>query len=239
MKIIAIGDTHGHSSWKLILKETADLFIFIGDYFDSFIFSGAEQIYNFKELMRYREQNPDKFIFLRGNHDHYDWDTYGDVISGYQRNNAHLIKEILSENKQHLKIAHSVDNILFTHAGVSEDWLELTAKSCGLDIPNYTAKEICDFVNLVFENKPDLLAFNGENPYGDDLYQTPLWIRPKSLIKSNQILKKSIIQVVGHTAMKSIDMGKATGGRYYFIDTLGTSKEYLIIEDGEFKTNTI
>jgi hypothetical protein len=44
-------------------------------------------------------------------------------------------------------------------------------------------------------------------------------------------LRNQVIQVVGHTTRKQIDIeGKATGGRYYFIDTL--PREYLIIKDG-------
>ena len=45
--------------------------------------------------------------------------------------------------------------------------------------------------------------------------------------------KAGIIQIVGHTGQNSIDIkGKSTGGKYYFIDTLGTSGEYLEIIDG-------
>jgi hypothetical protein len=44
-------------------------------------------------------------------------------------------------------------------------------------------------------------------------------------------LRTQIRQVVGHTIKKQIDIkGGATGGRYYFIDTM--PREYLIVEDG-------
>ena len=37
-KVIVLGDTHGRDIWKKIVEANpdADLFIFIGDYFDSF-----------------------------------------------------------------------------------------------------------------------------------------------------------------------------------------------------------
>jgi hypothetical protein len=46
-------------------------------------------------------------------------------------------------------------------------------------------------------------------------------------------LRKKIIQVVGHTPQDNIDIkGKATGGRYYFIDTLEYNQgQYLIVTD--------
>jgi hypothetical protein len=49
-------------------------------------------------------------------------------------------------------------------------------------------------------------------------------------------LKKEYIQVVGHTQVRKIDIkGKATGGRYYFIDTFDTSGQFLIYENEEFR----
>lgn len=57
---------------------------------------------------------------------------------------------------------------------------------------------------------------------------------------SKNIKKSGIVQIVGHTNQNQIDIkGKATGGKYYFIDTLGTSGEYLIIEDGQFKVGKV
>jgi hypothetical protein len=72
----------------------------------------------------------------------------------------------------------------------------------------------------------------GSYGFGDETFQGPIWIRPKSLMEANyDTLRKQIIQVVGHTTRKQIDIeGKATGGRYYFIDTM--PREYLIVEDG-------
>ncbi len=70
---------------------------------------------------------------------------------------------------------------------------------------------------------------------GDSSGQTPIWIRPRALMVDNQEIKKDYIQIMGHTQMRKLDIeGKATGGRYYFIDTLGTSGEYLIYEDRKF-----
>lgn len=68
-KIIAIGDIHGHASWKYILQKEkdADVIVFVGDYFDSFELKAEEQIRNFRELMEQTENNP-KIIRLIGNH---------------------------------------------------------------------------------------------------------------------------------------------------------------------------
>ena len=54
-KTLVLGDTHGRSNWKLAIhQEQPDRVIFIGDYFDSFEFSGVEQIDNFKQIIQYK-----------------------------------------------------------------------------------------------------------------------------------------------------------------------------------------
>ena len=79
--------------------------------------------------------------------------------------------------------------------------------------------------NLFYEEPAHLNFIDGHkvNPYGDDIFQGPLWIRPKSL-RLDQI--PDYIQVVGHTHMKTLYPDK----NVVFIDTL-SSGEYLILED--------
>ena len=59
-------------------------------------------------------------------------------------------------------------------------------------------------------------------------------------MKVCQDVKKTMIQVVGHTAVKEIDAkGKATGGRYYFIDCFDTTLQYLVYENKQIKINML
>lgn len=245
-KIIAIGDIHGRSFWKLIvnkLEPEFDRIIFIGDYFDSFDIKTDDQVNNFLDIIEYKRANMDKVVLLIGNHDHHYFPDIGNTgTSGYQHGGHLLIQHVLEQNRHLLKMAHSEGNVLFTHAGVGEKWLENAAidiPDAG-EVPDYEAETVADHVNAIWEYKPKYFIFNGREYSGDDMGQTPIWIRPRSLMRDSQDMKKNIIQVVGHTGMKKIDIeGKATGGRYYFIDTLGHSGEYLIIEDGVFKTGKI
>lgn len=235
-KTIIIGDIHGKSVWKLICDQNRDAkeIVFIGDYFDSRDgFTAAEQMFNFQEILRYKEDHPEqKVTLLIGNHDYgYFSGINGSNTSGYQHGAAPAINHVLETNKAHLQMAHTVTGIdedsafLFTHAGVGLQWL--------LD-NGFTKGDLVEFINEQWKNKPLSFEFNGMgSPYGDDLCQTPIWIRPRSLMKGNhESLRNILIQVVGHTSVKEIDIkGKATGGRYYFIDALD-AKQYLIITDG-------
>lgn len=243
MKTIILGDTHGRSNWKLaITQDQPDRVIFIGDYFDSFDIPGVEQIYNFKQIIKYKEDNPQvEVVMLIGNHDHHYFPEIGYTgTSGYQAI-APSITQVVDDNRHHLQMAYSFDNFLCTHAGVSPVFMDQVFAPEGWDIDNVAFE-----LNEMFKFKPKAFEFNGFDAYGNNITQTPIWIRPESLMKSNKkhdkSLKKKYIQVVGHTQMRKIDIDgsdKFTGGRYYFIDTMDTSGDYLVIEDGKLRTNSI
>lgn len=241
MKTIILGDTHGRSFWKLIANtEQFDRLIFIGDYFDSFDIKGEAQASNFLDIVEYKKTGGKEVIMLIGNHDHHYFPEIGNTgTSGFNHLMAGVFGHILEENRDHLQMAYSMDDFLFTHAGVGQSWLDDMKVVAGEEFVE-TAEKIASLVNQVWKHKPHAFTFTGWDPYGNNVTQTPIWIRPQALMKAGLALKRKIIQVVGHTGQNCIDIdGKSTGGRYYFIDTLGTSKEYLIIEDGKLSVGKI
>jgi len=237
MKTIVLGDTHGRSTWKLAVhQEKPDRVIFIGDYFDSFDIPGLEQIHNFKEIIHYKESNPQvEVVLLIGNHDHHYFPETGNTgTSGYQTGIAPSITQVIDENRHHLQMAYGFGEFLFTHAGVSPVFMD---QVFGID--GWSKENLVSDLNELFKHKPRAFEFNGFDPYGDSQTQTPIWIRPGSLMSVNKEkykngLKKDYIQVVGHTQMRRLDIegsDKFTGGRYYFIDTMDTTGQYLVIQD--------
>ena len=255
MKTVVIGDIHGRSTWKLIVNiEKPDRVIFIGDYFDSYDLLAVEQMYNFNEIIEYKEksisregtlqEHKTEVIMLIGNHDYHYYPEIGNTgTSGYQYGAAAAISKLIDDNRNHLRMAYQMDEFLFTHAGVSSVFMDQVFGKGGWKVENLAID-----VHELFKYKPKTFEFGtmlGYNTYrdptGDNEGQSPIWIRPKSLMRANKdTLRKEIIQVVGHTQQIQIDVkGMATGGRYYFIDTLGTSGEYLIIEDEHITTGQI
>jgi len=234
MKTVVIGDIHGRSIWKLIVHmENPDRVIFIGDYFDSFDIKGVEQIQNFKEIIEYKKTSGKEVILLVGNHDHHYYPEIGNTgTSGYQKGIAPNIIQIVDENRKYIQMAYQMDEYLFTHAGVSSVFMDEAFGSNG-----WRVETIADDLNEMFKYRPGVFSFNGLDPYGDDEYQTPIWIRPRSLMRANRnTLRTRFIQVIGHTHVNKLDLvgaQKAAGGRYYLIDTLGSTGEYLVIQDGE------
>jgi predicted phosphodiesterase len=246
MKTVIVGDIHGRSVWKLIYEmEKPDRLIFIGDYFDSFDIKGADQLSNFQDIIAFKESGKCEVIMLIGNHDHHYFPEVGDTgTSGYQHLLAPSIQYVVSENRHNLQMAYQMDEFLFTHAGVSSVFMDQVFGKGDWKVENLAID-----LNEMFKYKPKTFIF-GEyalmnkmsylDPYGDSEDQSPIWIRPRALMRANRdTLRKEIIQIFGHTQVDQIDTkGGATGGRYYNIDVLGTSGEYMIINDNEVTFNT-
>lgn len=246
MKTLYIGDIHGRSVWKLITQiEKPDRVIFLGDYFDSFNISGIEQMHNFEEIIEYKKSGQAEMIMLIGNHDYHYFPEVGNQgYSGYQHNLAMSISHLLNENRDHLQMAYMYDTILCTHAGVSSKFMDNVYGKDG-----WMVLDIANKLNETWKYKPrtfdfgamiSVQKFSYTDPYGDNEDQSPIWIRPKSLMRVNkETLRKFIIQIHGHTEVRCVDIkGGATGGRYYNIDCLETSGEYLIRENGKFSTKS-
>jgi len=251
-KSVFIGDIHGRDRWKRIVEEhdDADNIVFIGDYFDSFNISGLEQLNNAKDIVefkKFRELDPSKKVYLLiGNHDHHYLPgiKWRGSTSGFQSPMLTQFEMFFVENKDMFQMSVLIDNILCTHAGVSSEFLKDTGYWTYDD--HKDESHVADFINDLFKHKPNEFSFDSfmernpsiiPSPYGDDEGQSPIWIRPRSLQRSNQNtdLKKNYIQVVGHTVQDSIDIkGKTTGGKYYYIDALGKG-QYLLNIDGNFE----
>jgi hypothetical protein len=238
MKTVIIGDIHGRDAWKQIInqEQDADRFIFVGDYFDSFDIPGLIQCQNFQDIIEFKTTTDKEVILLVGNHDYHYFPEIGENgCSGYQVRMAPTIQHIIDTNRDHLQLAYQFDDFLVTHAGVSSIWLDDT-------IVMWDVENLAMYLNDLFKYQPLKIGYRsykqigdqvyGTGGYGDETFQGPIWIRPKSLMKANyDTLRTKIRQVVGHTGQRQIDIeGKSTGGRYYFIDTI--PREYLIVNDG-------
>lgn len=223
MKIIAIGDIHGRYLWKEIVEKEkdTDVFVFVGDYFDTHEdISSQDQLRNFLEIINLKVVDPDKFILLLGNHDFHYLNT-DDRYSGYNQNAAALNKIALEKeiNEDKLQICYQVNGLLFSHAGFTKTW----CSRFNIDIAN-----IENEVNILFKNDLSAFKFAGTNPYGDSTESSPIWVRPRSLTHDRIDGYK---QIVGHTQQDNMFITGESIGSPIFIDTLGTSREYIQIVD--------
>lgn len=166
-----------------------------------------------------------------------DYHYFTDVnerYSGFQRGSQYAIQDVLyKQGLAHMQMAYASQGFLFTHAGVTKMWCK-TNDIIYDDTSEFGAEALAAHINILFQSTPSAFRFRGTDPYGDDITQSPIWVRPMSLMAHSVPFK----QVVGHTSMGKINP-EGIDNQFWFIDTLGTSKEYLIIEDGITKAGKV
>jgi hypothetical protein len=231
MKIIALGDTHGRTIWKRIMaKETFDKVVFIGDYFDTHEdVSVGQQIENFKDIIQCKETYKDKLVLLFGNHDFHYLSAMGEHYSGFNRYDAGDIEELLlaALKKDYLQICFHYEQFLFVHAGITKTWCRNTLGKDHFD--NGAILE--QTINHLFRSEPKKFGFTPGgryDVYGDEVEQSPIWVRPDSLFVDRL---NNFTQIVGHTVQEQL----TPFSDVTLIDTLGTSGEYLCIVDGDMQ----
>lgn len=233
MKVVAIGDTHGRSTWKQVVEQEkdADKIVFIGDYFDSFSVPFSVQLANFVDIVRFKNENPEKVVLLIGNHDFHYLPYALEKYSGYQDRFVFDINLQLEDAVKQgvVQMAYEHDNFLFTHAGVTNTWVQKWVDG------DFERME--DFIKYLFEKKPEAFRFApGErnDNSGDDITQSPIWVRPRSLLEDKV---DGYIQIVGHTTMPSVIADLDRG--ICLIDSLGKSGQYLTIIDGVIEVKKV
>lgn len=192
LKIIVFGDIHGRPCWKEVVhKYSADLYIFLGDYFTSRDgYDVQAQIDNWNEILDFKKQNPNKVILLRGNHCmealKYSWARcYPVFYSDHFR-----IQENKKEYLDNTQWCYVINNIIFSHAGISQTWYNEVQKQ-------HPEVKCFDDINKL--EPSELFAFTPEyrwDDYGDSKTQPLTWIRPTTLIED---AIPNTINVVGHT----------------------------------------
>lgn len=123
MKYNIIGDIHGRTIWKELVREDY-INIFVGDYFSPYDRIDFEDLKKcFLDIVQYKKDHPETILLL-GNHDEDHWHIH-EIYSRFDSYHFSDIKRLFEDNKEYFQIAYSIENkILVTHAGVSVVWYE-------------------------------------------------------------------------------------------------------------------
>lgn len=234
MKITCIGDIHGRKNWKSIVKknENSDIFVFLGDYVDPYVFERISEkvaLANFKEIINFKKQSPDKVVLLIGNHDaqylYYPRFRTGALCK------TNLQDTILTfqNNRDLFEFGYQNGKYLFTHAGISNGWFNKYNRlfdSFGLnsDFSNFgeVLNKVGQDIGLIpiFENTS---KFRG----GSDEYGSSLWSDKNELYDDYLI---GVHQIVGHNKFQDIMKFGDDDSSITFIDCLWSKTEALILE---------
>ena len=126
-KLLIVPDVHGRTFWRKAKEmiSSVDKVVFLGDYLDPYPSEGitAEQaIEEFKDIIQFKKDNMDKVVLLLGNHDGAYAYNFGSA-SRYDYKNEDIIKELFNNNSNLFQLCYLKEKYLFTHAGVTNDWL--------------------------------------------------------------------------------------------------------------------
>lgn len=233
MKRLILGDMHGDFPCveRIYNKEKPDIVIMLGDYFDSFTIEPADQGFAWNNLMllknkHNKEHGNDTFITLMGNHDfHYLGSMVNEQYTGYNRTTQMLAEDMIREfKKNHMPFVFvdNINNIIFTHAGITNTWIN----NCGLEkIEDLNYLNLKYFKHTMYGALTSYDALTGNTPYN-----SPIWVRPVALSEDAYKDKDNNVwtQIVGHTAVKEIVHVTDNGNDIWLCDTL--PHHYLIEE---------
>lgn len=232
MAYVCIGDIHGRTSWKELVEQNPNsTFIFMGDYLDPYFndITYLDAIENFKKIIEFKINNPGT-ILLIGNHDaQYLFYPNFQVNNGFSYKYHKTICKLFKENKKLFQFAFQINDYLFTHAGISKDWLNYHSKifdQFGLSLDYSNIAEVInniansDKLKEVFDNISHLRG-------GRNLYGSLIWADFRELI-DNYII--GLKQIVGHTKFKDFFKTGDFDSFVIFIDVLTEQTKALIVE---------
>jgi hypothetical protein len=233
MKVAVIGDIHGTTKflecYKNIQETDSDVekIIVLGDWFDPYVDIDFDTM-----IDRYNEfvkiwKSDDRIISILGNH---DLDGY--ILPNESTNRTlrfdkmrKRLREVIEPNLSESYLTYKIGDYMFSHAGVSQDWLNDIGKI-----------QYCDYVDDIMNCKKgwtedeltDICTFY---PYdfsgcGNNKYQSCVWIRPQSLYSC---AIEGYNQVVAHTRVEEITKVKLLNNKDLWIVDDDQKPNYLIL----------
>jgi hypothetical protein len=200
MRVIVVGDLHGRETWKLIDPGQFDRIIFLGDYVDSLVIHPWLALRNLREIIDLKRQYPHKITLLLGNHDIQYSEfpfphTCANICYDFQPHYTQLFRE----NKELFKVAEGIDDYLFTHAGVTNQFIKTNLSAWSDEILNHEY-HVADLLNdLHQEEFRQVLHTVGKPRGGRDVCGGITWADMSETFDDHLV---GYHQVVGHTPVK-------------------------------------
>jgi len=246
MKILCISDIHLRRemfSNKLQKIYNPDLTIFLGDYFDNWPETHKQTEKTAIELA-WSLQQPNR-IHLIGNHDAFyaSGGKYAFECSGFTHQKLEIINDYISQKmwQEQFKLVHIIDNIIFSHAGLSEAiWFCPFVKDIKKYI--YDKEELAMKSLLTGEEVPQLYASYLRGDYRRKLgHAGCTWMDWKEFS-----LVEDYIQIVGHSKGTDVKLNMKNKNTFNFcLDTKNNhvltidtdKKEFLVHDNHEYLKN--
>ena len=230
MKIAVIGDLHGKNCWKKLIEGRFDKFdkiIFMGDYSDDswVTFTDEEIVNNLKDVIDFKKNHNDKVVLIIGNHD-FQYIVGYPTASRYRKSYAKEMHKIFNDNSDIFNTIHIENNYIFTHAGITNGWIEYIKQK--YDIKDINIDNIYDVVNIVYKNDKDDCNIASYRRGGGSEFAGILWADVGDL---SEDAWKGYNQVVGHNRVKPGSVIKKDNYAIYMADHFDTEQDKLLVLD--------
>lgn len=229
-KLLILPDIHGRDFWrKPCLEGDIDSYekvIFLGDYVDPYPFERIRNkaaLDNFRDIIAFADEHPDRVVTLLGNHDlPYFSTAYRSMLSHHSRMATgpiyDSISEVFASRADRFPLATVADGILFTHAGVNRGWLSDCEPSC-LDEQGHCrfidADRLAEHLNTYTANEAGMRKLlcvsyrrGGSHECGScvwaDVHEMQAF-HDSLADKNDSDLFSNLRQVFGHTQQASMD----------------------------------
>lgn len=122
--LVAIGDIHGSTDWKAIVEKHPDCrIVFLGDYLDPIEYIPRKKLLqNLCEIILLKKKRPDDVVLLLGNHDLHYFCTDITLSSRFDFLIGEKASRWFLENMALFQYAYQENKIVFTHAGIAQEW---------------------------------------------------------------------------------------------------------------------
>ena len=163
MKMLVIGDVHGRKFWRQAIANNignVDKVIFLGDYLDPYedeiqkhpenmeckdFYDSASLLKILEDITSLKKNEPGKYILLTGNHtDSYIWSRF-QAAKRTDYRNWEKYHKFFSQNLEYFNLVWIENNVIFSHAGISERWANRMWESLGFPEDEFSSiKEIAE-----------------------------------------------------------------------------------------------
>ncbi len=227
MTILTVSDLHGRTVWKQADFSRCDRVVFLGDYTDSYDVDDETIYNNLHEIIQLKRKQPDKFVLLIGNHDAQYLHFPHYRCSGFRAWAQPALSALFAKHESLFQIAHQQGPYLFSHAGVSNRWLDRLVTQTGVDriaiTPEFDLASLLNNLHRQPLKQRNILFEVGPKRGGLDPCSGPVWA-DRDETRSDYLLY--FHQVVGHTPTPFFKTIGDDGGSITYTDVLQTRTEF-------------
>lgn len=208
-ELLIVPDQHLRSFWRPILNSDLPV-CFLGDYIDPYQHEGITYdsgIQEFKDIIEFAKQEPDRVTLLLGNHD-CAYCGMSDTLARFDYQHSEEIYAMFKENEQLFRLAFRWGDCLLTHAGVSRKWLSQNKLEENPDTIVDLLNSYINFNDHWIKN-PDWFYAKYNGPIGDvgrsrggtAPIGSPIWCDLSEIFYS-PAFEDSLQMVIGHTQLQ-------------------------------------